>query len=1679
MPSLLEDFGFPAAESAQNEAPAPEQQPQQASLTSSFFGPNAGRDAQQHLGMTIARLGQEQEPETVTHAVIQRLPFIRSAFNWGNALLADQSQARISQSQGTQNDFERVAAMERIREIEQQRTPGENLGETLLNTPAMAAEALMGGRAVTAAGGVLGSAVQAAPGASAMAQAGAFTGRSAATAAVMGNWLPSWAENNRQNGRRALDVRGLPPAFGHEVATMAVLGSLGHFGDSVGANTVGGFLQRGLARVGLGMAEQQALDVATSAVQNSVQHVFDYNLGLDAGYGLVGQVARGEGGAALANATQQALTFAVFAGMHEAQRTPIMREFSSSMRDMRRAGVPAEEAGQRMSEASTLMQAASERDLTRSETRTLLDASPIEGPARRYADVLLSTIPVEGRGSRALLNQPKRTESLSDLTGPTEERLGPPRPPAEQPSAPTTSPAPVEPTANRPSEPLHPIQEASNRLSASESALQSVNEQIKKLPKKGGAEFDRLTSESKRLFAESQVNRKALADASRASRGPQGPRQGAPEPKVAPEPLKAPEKLPDFAPSERYPAGFDSKIGTHFAEAFPGSRVTERDAGHPAMTATVGKGEHQRTIEIVHYPERNSVRLDFIGEKSGVPGGLQAGTRDLIRGLNRTVAGMRERGLNIEYIAKPYDRVTTGKMIEGKGDRAGFYAKLLEKGGYEPVSKSGDEYVWKPKAAEPPAAPKPEAAIPTAPEASRRPTLQETMTKARLTPIERHVIEQLHGPYRDVAPTHEEIGQHPETARIAEADTGHKGAYTRAGIQAIEARAILKMSPDAEGLSAVSLRSRDAAAHSVEAVDAVIHGTMSLEKVEKKLQNIRDFLTKKETDLHMEVAADSQAALEAGISLAEINKIIQQSITKGKNVTASSIAKARGKLAEARRNKSGVSAPEPATPVSPRSGENPVETQPQPAPAGPAEAANPVSPVQSAAVPGSAQASAGAFGAPVTPAERAVLPGGGQENAGAAPEPPKKTANIANASIDAWREKEGLPAILSDARRADPVVWDKAMAMLTENPRAGSQLVDEILAKPRATTAEENALLLQRTVAVRNERTRNMLELIDTYNQRVREGGRDKATPETAARLAQLETAERDLGKMVDDTDKASHRSGSEWGRAGRWRQMLVAEDFSLAGILQRAQAAKGDVLSEAERTQIADLHTKLAEAQKKLEEAEKNGQAKPGEGSTEGFNVEEARKPITRIITKLKEQNQPWTVKAIRYTQEAFSLPKSVMASIDFPWFRQGALAITHPAEFGRAAWQSLQAFRSEKAASRFDYDIHNRPGAAFGEASGLDVSSREGPLKGREEGFLSNLINQANIDAISKRVPVLGAFLKILPASERGFTTFSNSIRSQRFDALAANLATKGKLTDSAGKVIANFVNVMTGRGALTQTPEKALELLNATFFAPRWVISRFQYVLGQPIWGAIGHSSPAARSLVAKEFAGQLAALGGVLGLAAAAGFKVVMDPKSSEFGQVQVGNTFLDVTGGLRRPVVLLSQLWSGKRVDRFGVPHPIRGNVPVGQPTAADTIMNYGRRSLSPAFSAGMNLVTGEDPMHQPTSLGREAGNLVSPLFIRDVAESMKDLGVPKGTAVSLLTLMGMGTVTHTDDPRAARPVTPDTRRDSMIRGRLQILTDAMRGQRREGGRVIHGPAPSDAQKARIQQTIDSLVRQLP
>lgn len=207
------------------------------------------------------------------------------------------------------------------------------------------------------------------------------------------------------------------------------------------------------------------------------------------------------------------------------------------------------------------------------------------------------------------------------------------------------------------------------------------------------------------------------------------------------------------------------------------------------------------------------------------------------------------------------------------------------------------------------------------------------------------------------------------------------------------------------------------------------------------------------------------------------------------------------------------------------------------------------------------------------------LVGGGQEGDGRPGHKERMTA-LANEMVDRERAANGLPPLMRAARQSNPETWDRAMSMLDADPEAGVKMVADLARNPRATTVEENALLLHRKITLSNDLDRAARDYTAAMHPSRRAGF-------SAEQLDAMEKRFDGVLKQIDELDLVTRSTGTEWGRAGQFRRQLAAEDYSLAGMLQKAVAAKGRPLTPEERALIIEQQQKIADLQKRLDQSE------------------------------------------------------------------------------------------------------------------------------------------------------------------------------------------------------------------------------------------------------------------------------------------------------------------------------------------------------------------------------------------------------------------------------------------------------------------------------------------------------------
>lgn len=380
--------------------------------------------------------------------------------------------------------------------------------------------------------------------------------------------------------------------------------------------------------------------------------------------------------------------------------------------------------------------------------------------------------------------------------------------------------------------------------------------------------------------------------------------------------------------------------------------------------------------------------------------------------------------------------------------------------------------------------------------------------------------------------------------------------------------------------------------------------------------------------------------------------------------------------------------------------------------------------------------------------------------------------------------------------------------------------------------------------------------------------------------------------------------------------------------------------------------------------------------------------------------------------TIEVFNASRSIITSMDVSAvLRQGGfIAFGNPVRALRAIPAMFKAGVSENYAKALATEIEGNP---------YFVQSQKAKLFLSEFGDTHQFskMEEAFRGRLAKKIPGVG---KVVEFSERTYTAFLNKLRMDTFEAMAKSASPTGDLTEGEAKAIANFINVATGRGNLERY-DKAAEVLAAAFFSPKYVVSRFQ-LLAMPMTGFRSGQGASARTrkAIGLEYAKTLAGISLVYALVSLMDddddeISVEKDPRSSDFGKIKIGNTRVDFMFGLLQATVLLSRLSTGEKKNVGGDIVALRGEDAGFGQSPAGVIGQFMRTKLAPVPSAVVNMIDGSDVVGNKVFWETElAGNLM-PLSMGDIFSTMKEQGIPAGSALAVLALFGAGASTYGDD----------------------------------------------------------------
>lgn len=416
---------------------------------------------------------------------------------------------------------------------------------------------------------------------------------------------------------------------------------------------------------------------------------------------------------------------------------------------------------------------------------------------------------------------------------------------------------------------------------------------------------------------------------------------------------------------------------------------------------------------------------------------------------------------------------------------------------------------------------------------------------------------------------------------------------------------------------------------------------------------------------------------------------------------------------------------------------------------------------------------------------------------------------------------------------------------------------------------------------------------------------------------------------------------------------------------------------------------------------------------------------------------------------ENILGIPKSLTTPIDQPFLRQGAIpTLAHPKQSFDAWKQGMKSY--------------TQPG--FDKAM-LELEMRPRAQQYKDFGILDSDLKQQIPSDWANELP-------IIKQSGQNYEAGMGTLRANRFDDLAGKIEDDfwGKSPDLKGdymqgpidpreyEAAARMVSDTTGRGSLGkfdkgQEWQGVGKAANIAMFSPKFRASRFSVLNPKNYTGSGKYGSPSGIPLA--EFRKDMGKFGGglagLLGAGALAGGDVELDPRSSDFSQLQFGDTRLDFGAGMR-PIVNIAarsaagfvpglDTYKSSKTDETGManePENPGEYIINALGNTAGNLGHYARTGLAPGLpSMGADITPGigaerkhgewtrKNVVGKDISDAFQTGpakdvpylpwlaNQITPMYPQDVYEGFEDLGAGE-IPLAALGFLGAGQSTYGD-----------------------------------------------------------------
>lgn len=511
----------------------------------------------------------------------------------------------------------------------------------------------------------------------------------------------------------------------------------------------------------------------------------------------------------------------------------------------------------------------------------------------------------------------------------------------------------------------------------------------------------------------------------------------------------------------------------------------------------------------------------------------------------------------------------------------------------------------------------------------------------------------------------------------------------------------------------------------------------------------------------------------------------------------------------------------------------------------------------------------------------------------------------------------------------------------------------------------------------------------------------EAADPAMAPQKAELALAREVLGDEFATMIEATYDSAKQFAKE-------LAKDYPREVRLPRPQdLSRGSGLVEVPSTQRSVLTgeapdiRELAqrEATSALSEAYPREISRGEAALKEALTGQAAEFPQAAIIA---EKALPASARSpLANALDVLKVPQAFKQAWDFSFhLRQAAKSgFRNPKEWWDSLVADVNAFKSEKVAQEYD-------AAMKGDTRMIKLMTPDGikevPYGQVSDEFMGNI---RSLDAGDDEFFMSLAAHKLgTRPSERGFITAGNKMRHDvGWKMVQRVIANERAITPERLRNIGNLNLRLTGRGELGQG--NIAGLLRAVEWAPGYRVS------GPQAFAQLLHPDAFIRRQALENLAAWFAGGTGMMGLAYLSGKTVGVDPFSSEFGKIRVGNTSYSIWGTDQVLARTIAQMIKGEKHTREG------SVIPVNLGNAA---WNYVRSGLDPVVGTAVDIKEGKNIVREPrnfnTAEGRKELFLDQlPLAAQDIRRIWENDGPLQALTSAPFIALGGGATSYTQD----------------------------------------------------------------